>query len=258
MALRRVWIPSPNYSARANYADSVPRILVLHTAEGSRSFESLGSFFANPNAEASSQVGIDDERGVIGEYVDQHAASWTQAAYNGCAISAELCGFAEWDRATWLTHHSAMLANAREWLAEESAAYGIPLVLLSDTEAQGGGRGVCGHVALGAAGGGHWDPGPGFPWDVVLGPAPVPADEEVGSMVLHDLESGGLWVADKTGAIFAYDGAPYLGGLNSPDHTPGGEPCVGIADDGAGGYVLVADFGDNPGDRFRRYHYPRR
>jgi hypothetical protein len=258
VALARVWIESPNYSNRGNYAESSPRLLVVHSAEGSRTIESLGAYFSNPAAEASSHAGADDQFGRVGEYVTPAWAAWTQASYNGAALSIELCGFAAWDRAEW-ERHPTMLDNCRAWLAEESARHAIPLRLLSAGEAQGGGRGICSHESLGAWGGGHWDPGPGFPWDRVLGPAPPAVEDDEGAnMVLHDLESGGIWVTDRTGAVFAYDGAPYLGGLNSPDHTPGGEPCVGIADDGRGGYVLVADFGDNPGDRFRRYHYPRR
>ena len=53
-----------------------------------------------------------------------------------------------------------MLANCAAWIAEECAAFGIPVRKLSAAQAQGGQAGVCGHVDLGAAGGGHWDPGP--------------------------------------------------------------------------------------------------
>jgi hypothetical protein len=39
---------------------------------------------------------------------------------------------------------------------------------------------VCGHVDLGAAGGGHWDPGPAFPWAqvVVIGGGAAPPEPE--------------------------------------------------------------------------------
>jgi len=72
-----------------------------------------------------------------------------------------------------------MVENCGLWLAEESAALGIPLRRLTSSEAQGGQAGVCGHVDLGAAGGGHWDPGPDFPWDnclrIAQGGSPTPA-----------------------------------------------------------------------------------
>ena len=47
VALRRVWIPSPNYSSRGGTA---VRLIVVHTAEGATTYQSLGSFFANPSS----------------------------------------------------------------------------------------------------------------------------------------------------------------------------------------------------------------
>jgi hypothetical protein len=61
-----------------------------------------------------------------------------------------------------------MLATCAAWIAEEAAAFGIPIVKLSAGPAQSGGRGVCQHADLGAAGGGHHDCGPHFPIDEVL------------------------------------------------------------------------------------------
>ena len=107
MTLRRDWIASPNYSNRSQQ----PRIIVIHTAEGSRNYKDLGAFFSNPNADVSSQTGIDDSVNAIGEYVRRDKASWTQASYNSASISTEICGFAAWDRAEWLTTPEGILAN---------------------------------------------------------------------------------------------------------------------------------------------------
>lgn len=174
MALKRVWIPSPNYSSRSGGV----RLIVLHTAEGARTIESLGSFFQG-NVGASSHVGADDKANTIGEYVKRNNKSWTQANYNSAAVSIELCGFASWSTAEWKNNHNNMLVNCAQWIAEEAAAFGIPITRLSASQAQGSGRGVCQHVDLGAAGGGHSDCGPGFPMDYVLdmarGGSPTPA-----------------------------------------------------------------------------------
>jgi len=175
MALRREWMPSPNYSSRGG---SDVRLIVLHTAEGSRTIESLGSFFSSPSAQASSHVGADDKAGVIGEYVHRQDKAWTQAEFNPVAVSIELCGFAAWDAAEW-DRHPNMLSNCAQWIREEADYYGIPIERLSSSQAQGSGRGVCDHAALGSRGGGHSDVGPGFPWTRVLdeargGPAPSP------------------------------------------------------------------------------------
>ena len=171
--LNRIWIPTPNYNA----SRSQNRLLVIHTAEGATNFHELGSFFANPASQVSSHVGIDDTPGEVGAYVLPQCKTWTAFAANDWGEHAELCGFAVWSRATWLTH-PVMLANTKQWLEEESARYGIPLVKLDANDIRAGKSGVCGHVDVTAAGAGgnHWDPGPNFPWDVVLsGVAPVSA-----------------------------------------------------------------------------------
>ena len=162
--LTRKAIPSPNYSSRGG---AVVRLIVLHTAEGSTTIESLGSFFASPSAGVSSHVGIDDKAGVVGEYVKRGGKAWTAGNANPVAVQAELCGFAAWTAADW-DRHDAMLENTARWIAEEAAAFDLPITKLTASQAQGGGRGVCQHADLGAGGGGHWDCGGAFPLDDVL------------------------------------------------------------------------------------------
>jgi hypothetical protein len=206
MPLRRVWIGSPNYSSRS----AGVRLVVVHTAEGARTYQSLGSFFQG-RVSASSHVGIDDTAGTIGEYVRRSNSAWTQAAFNSQAVAVELCAFAKWDRAEW-NRHPNMLRNCASWIAEECAAFGIPIVKLSSAQAQGSGRGVCGHVELGARGGGHWDPGPGFPWADVIAmakggsggttaPPPEPKEGDLvaaamaanGTLHVFELHDGWIW-----------------------------------------------------------------
>lgn len=164
MALNRVWLPSPNYSSRGGAG---VRLIVIHTAEGARTIESLGSFFASSGSGVSSHAGADDQPNTIGEYVKRPNKAWTQANANPVAVSLELCGFAAWSPAEW-DDHNEMVVNCARWIAEEAAAFGIPIVRLSPASAQGGAAGVCAHSDLGAWGGSHSDPGPGFPWDHVL------------------------------------------------------------------------------------------
>jgi hypothetical protein len=164
MALKRVWIPSPNWSSRSGAA---VRLIVLHTAEGARTIESLGGYFANPSVQASSHVGADDKANTIGEYVHRPDKAWTQSGANPVSVSIELCGFAAWDTAEW-NRHPNMLSNCAQWIAEEAAHWGLPITRLTPAQAQGSGRGVCQHVDLGAWGGGHHDCGAGFPMDRVL------------------------------------------------------------------------------------------
>jgi hypothetical protein len=180
MPLNRVRILSPNYSSRGGSAVTT---IVLHTAEGATTYQSLGSYFANPASQVSSHVGIDDTPGTIGEYVDRPNKAWTAGNANPWSVQAELCAFAKWSPADWQAHPQ-MLANTAAWIAEEAAAFGIPIVSLSAADAQNpNARGVCQHNDLGAMGGGHWDCGPGFPIDQVLsmakgGASPLPPQPE--------------------------------------------------------------------------------
>jgi hypothetical protein len=184
MTLRRDWIASPNFSSRGG---SGVRLIVLHTAEGSRTYQSLGSYFQG-DVGVSSHVGIDDTPDVIGEYVRAGDKAWTQANANPYCVAAELCAFAAWTTAEW-DQHPQMLENAAAWVAEEAARFGIPLVEIGSASAQGGGTGVCDHVDLGAAGGGHWDCGNGFPMGRVVemaggkpGTAPSPGPPSGGGL----------------------------------------------------------------------------
>jgi hypothetical protein len=227
MALRRVWIPSRNYSSRGGAG---VRLVVIHTAEGARTYQSLGSFFQG-NVAASSQVGIDDTPGTIGEYVRRSDKSWTQAEFNPVSTSVELCAFARWDRAEW-NRHPAMLRNVADWIAEECRHFGIPIVKLSAAQAQGSGRGVCGHVELGARGGGHWDPGPGFPWSDVIamakggGGTVVPPTPEVFDMVAAEVADNGMlhvFSVSADGSALNYTWQPKPGSWN------GGQPGKRVA-----------------------------
>lgn len=164
MALKRVWIPSPNYSSRGGAS---VRLIVLHTAEGARTIESLGSFFQG-DVGASSQVGTDNKPNTVGEYVSRSNKSWTQSEFNPVATSNELCGFASWSESEWRNNNHEMLVNCAKWIAEEAAHFGIPITRLNASQAQGSGRGVCQHVDLGSRGGGHHDCGSGFPMEYVL------------------------------------------------------------------------------------------
>jgi len=194
MTLRRVWIPSPNYSSRGG---SGVRLVIIHTAEGATDFRSLGAYFSNPSAGVSSHVGIDDEAGVIGEYVKRDSKSWTSGNANPYSVNCETTGFAAWGPKEW-EQHGNMLDNTARWIAEECKRYGIPIQKLSAAQASSG-RGVCGHVDVSGPGG-HWDPGPDFPWDKVIaaaksgghvyGPPPPPPWEPRGGIPIAALAAG--------------------------------------------------------------------
>jgi hypothetical protein len=156
--------------------------IVLHTAEGATTYQSLGSYFQNPASGVSSHVGIDDTPNTVGEYVRRDGKAWTAGNANPWSIQAELCAFAAWTPAEWAIHPQ-LLANCAAWIAEEAQVFGIPIRQLTPAEAQAGVPGVCQHVDLGSMGGGHWDCGPGFPYIQVLamagGGPPVNLEEDL-------------------------------------------------------------------------------
>lgn len=165
MTLTRVWTPTKSYST-----GSTKRLLVVHDMEGftgPNGAYDCATYFQG-NVGASSQVCIDNNRGRVWECVSRHNASWTQCNYNSVAVSAELSGYASWSRDYWLSNRENELRNTADWIAEESAKFGIPIRSLTAGEAQGGGKGICQHKHLGSSGCGHVDCGDGFPMDTVI------------------------------------------------------------------------------------------
>lgn len=117
-------------------------------------------------------------------FVDYGSAAWTLRSGNAISDNIEQCGWARWTRAEWLSRPKLLDATAR-WLAERSRARGIPLVKLSGLDVKAGKSGVIGHVdwTVGMKDGSHTDPGPNYPWDVVLSRANALASNSPGSPI---------------------------------------------------------------------------
>jgi len=212
-------IPSPSHSSRGGRS---VRLVVIHTAEGARTVEELGNYFARAAVNASSHVGIDNER--IETYVPYDREAWTIRSGNAISDNAELCGFARWTREEWLREHPSMLVLAARWIAERCKARGIPIKKLTPAEVRAGQSGVIGHVdwTLGMQDGTHVDPGAGFPWDVVIQAANELSLE--GDMQLPTLREGdGVkgagdrgrvhWYVMSLQALLNVRGLPKTGGL---------------------------------------------
>ncbi len=155
--------PSPNYSSRKS---AKVRLIIVHTAEGARTREALGGFFAKAATGASSHVGIDDTG--ITRYVPDAYSAWTARNANPVSVQAELCAFTAWTAVEWVKH-PGMIENTARWIAQASIDHGIPIVRLTPEQSVKG-TGVCAHwdITRGWKIGSHIDAGTQFPWDAVI------------------------------------------------------------------------------------------
>jgi N-acetyl-anhydromuramyl-L-alanine amidase AmpD len=167
MRVRRNVVLHRSVRNQSTRTDSI-RFIVLHTTEGG-TLDSTASWFDNPSSQASSHV-VTDKHGQSARLVPDSAKAWTQAAWNSKCLSIEQVGFAATSRREWLTTYRPMLRETARWIAYWSRHHNIPI---KRRGALGRGTGVVGHVDLGMSGGGHHDPGPGFPWHYVLAKARV-------------------------------------------------------------------------------------
>jgi hypothetical protein len=230
--------------------------LILHHAVANGS---LYDFFNSPSAGVSAHfwVGLD---GRIEQYVYTDVVAWHGMNLNSryCGVETEGCSAPPHDQPMT----AAMVDGLARLYAEGHRRHGWPMVTAeADGQPGFGYHRMAVSTAcpcqvrlnmraeiLARAG------------DLIDGAPAPPASQQEDNMVLEDPATGGYWCADADGAVYAYDRAPYLGGVNNPAMNAGGHRCAGIAafhDGNGAGYTLVLDFGDSGGDRFRRYRFPR-
>ncbi len=146
--------------------------LGVHTTEGMMRATALRDW----TGWAGSSHAASDETGALltpaDGFVPYDRAAWTLRNGNPISENIAQCGWARWTRAEWLARPKLLDATAR-WLADRSKARGIPLVRLSAADIRARKPGVIGHgdYSTATGDGTHWDPGPGYPWDVVLAKA---------------------------------------------------------------------------------------
>lgn len=149
----------------------VPRIIVLHTTEGHESagisdLVSLGNWFDNPAAQASSHL-ANDADGNIARYVPDTNKAWACAGFNSVSLNLEQIGFAAETKDQWM-HQVKQLRSTAEIIAHWCDKHKIPVQHGAVSGTQVTKPGVVFHSDLGTYGGGHHDPGTGFPLTYVL------------------------------------------------------------------------------------------
>jgi N-acetyl-anhydromuramyl-L-alanine amidase AmpD len=193
------WNPaaSCNYTA-ISYTRS-KSMVVIHTIEGSAG--AAISWFKNcaSNVSAHYVVGYN---GAITQMVADNNIAWHVAYYNSRSIGIEHEGYAY--RNTWTdtqVRQSATLTRYLTW------AYGIPRSRSN----------IVGHSELGAAGGGHSDPGPYFNWTYYMSlvnsgssPAPAPSPAPT-SVQARKVVTDALNVRSGPGTGYSIIGTVYNG-----------------------------------------------
>lgn len=159
---------SPNRHSGGRDVDWV----VIHTQEGSGNAAGIVNYLCNPNAQVSYNAVCDDRETVLVVPWDQNPWAAMNANTRGDHLLSA-GSFASWSRGKWLESDSrdgknenAQMDRLAALVAWRCQVRGIPIEYV-------GGRfpdrpGVVGHVDFGQWGGGHTDPGPNFPWDVLI------------------------------------------------------------------------------------------
>lgn len=150
-------------------------LLVVHTMESPHkgdTAERVATWLARADSpKASAHYFIDCEGDVVQSVAD-HNVAWGAPGANAKGLHFEHAGFAKFTRAQWLEEpQMKMLRTSARLLAEKARKYNIPIKLVDVGPLKSGERGITGHKHCTDAfsnGAGHWDPGPGWPWDVYL------------------------------------------------------------------------------------------
>lgn len=147
---------------------------VVHTQQAHADAVSLANFCndswkTQPDNPVSYNLAVDDKRTV--EIVPVGEGPWSAAEANDIAVHLCFAGsFAEWSTAQWEStdasdglNEDAMLTRGAKAAAAACRQYGIPVVFADGTDWPALPKGITGHRNFGKRGGGHTDPGDGFP-----------------------------------------------------------------------------------------------
>jgi N-acetyl-anhydromuramyl-L-alanine amidase AmpD len=197
-----------NCESRAGYA---PRLIILHTEEGSMQGSAFVQWMANNGVSYGYIVNPD---GSVDDMETDDVASWSvldpanEFSINICFATSTV----KWTRQQWLDNMAAGIRSAAYLAVRKCLAFNIPIQILVGADypkvvTQGG---ITDHNAITVTqlspGSTHTDVGPNFPWDVFAtqlaqytpgAPAPTPAPP-VDPPAVDPLVEFNNWVADAT------------------------------------------------------------
>ena len=143
--------------------------ICVHTTENPWAGSALGvaDYQINSNT-GSYHVIVDDHGRIVLCNTDDWTTWSTGNQGNDVLLHVSAVAYAKSTRAEWLAH-PVVLESIAKVIAEWHRRHGVPLVKLTRNQLAAGTRGVVGHIDTQVWGGtSHWDPGTGFPYDVVL------------------------------------------------------------------------------------------
>ena len=163
--------PSSRYTADCSSGKRkvAPTLIVVHSTEGINASGAAGEFTA-PHAGGSTHLVVGEDGNY--RFLADDVIPCGAPGANDQGLHIELAGFAAWTRAQWLAR-AKTLDCAAAFLAAWSDQYGIPLRFVDAAGLLRGERGVTTHAEVSKVWrlSDHWDPGPGFPMDVLLSKA---------------------------------------------------------------------------------------
>lgn len=215
------WMPA--YSHGGKYTAGNPIGVAVHSTEGPNgpgAAEAVAGpgWFGGPAAGTSAHKIVDQDS--ICEGVHRDTVAWALGPNgNGLYISYEFSGYAGWDAATWQSPAQLnMLQIGAQHIAEDLQAIGAPAQWLSVSQVAARQKGLLTHndVRLALGGTTHSDPGPNFPFAILLGyvqaymggpaPAPAPAPAPSRPPVAPWVLPAGQWLGNVTGPAKQHGG----------------------------------------------------
>lgn len=151
---------------------------VIHTAEAPLpeiGAEAVGRYFESKNARGSTQYGVDVNS--TQQYTSDLTVAWGAPPLNRSGLHVECAGKASFTRGEWLRNYAPMFERVGYLVAAKCRKYDIPLRVLTASQLKrigenpGKGKGgITTHDAVSDAWqeSNHWDPGKGFPLDIVM------------------------------------------------------------------------------------------
>lgn len=155
-----------------------PKVGVLHSTEtpiqNGRAWQSAEYV---RSVRLSAQYFVDP--GMIVAGLDESRIGWGAGTVNPISTHFEFTGYAEYTRARWLAGDTesglSMIVRGAELIADWARRHTVPLRPLTDAQLhaayhRGGPGGLTTHAQCSRVLGGttHWDPGTGFPLDLLL------------------------------------------------------------------------------------------